>query len=264
MLCACGFKYTPLWIQGLKRLVLWIQILTLLEDQGLWIQVLVLLCSCAKATSSGIRARQVFSRSSLQRMFVAFQDRIEQRFDDVMNTLKIILSNVSGLESHHQAGTSYKSEKGKLPEEYPGNGRNVEHMDISTSTNSRDRYGDEENRDFRMNIDLPCFNGSLKIEEFLDWLAEVERFFDYTKIPEEKQAKLVAYKLKGVTSAWWEQVQQTRNRSAKSLVRTWVKMKKLLKNRFLPPDFEQVLYQQFQRCRQGNRSVLRYTEEFHR
>ena len=51
MLCACGFKYTPLWIQGLKRLVLWIQILTLLEDQGLWIQVLVLLCSCAKAAS---------------------------------------------------------------------------------------------------------------------------------------------------------------------------------------------------------------------
>ena len=28
----------PLWIQGLKRLVLWTQNLTLLEDQGLWIQ----------------------------------------------------------------------------------------------------------------------------------------------------------------------------------------------------------------------------------
>ena len=181
--------------------------------------------------------------------FVAFQDRIEQRFDDVMNTLKIILSNVSGKD--HQAGTSYKSGKGKFPEEYPDNGRNVEHMDISTSTNSRDRYGDEENRDFRMKLDLPCFNGSLNIEEFLDWPAEVERFFDYTKIPKEKQAKLVAYKLKGVASAWWEQVQQTRNRSAKSPVRTWVKMKKLLKNRFLPPDFEQVLYQQFQSCRQG-------------
>ena len=91
--------------------------------------------------------------------FVAFQDRLEQRFDDVMNTLKIILSNVSGLESHHQAGTSYKSGKGKFPEDHPGNGKNVEAMDISTSTNSRERYGDEENRDFRMKLDLPCFNG---------------------------------------------------------------------------------------------------------
>ena len=51
MLCACGFKYTPLWIQGLKRLVLWIQTLTLLVDQGLWTQVFVLHLSCAKAAS---------------------------------------------------------------------------------------------------------------------------------------------------------------------------------------------------------------------
>ena len=34
-----------LWIQGLTRLVLWIQILTLIEDQGLWIHVHVLLSS---------------------------------------------------------------------------------------------------------------------------------------------------------------------------------------------------------------------------
>ena len=51
MLCACGFKYTPLWIQGLKRLVLWTQNLTLLEDQGLWTQTPVLHLSYAKAAS---------------------------------------------------------------------------------------------------------------------------------------------------------------------------------------------------------------------
>ena len=42
-------------LQGLKRLVLWIHILTLLEDQGLCIQVLVLLCSCAKAASPQLK-----------------------------------------------------------------------------------------------------------------------------------------------------------------------------------------------------------------
>ena len=41
----------PLWIQGSKRLVLWTQNLTLLEDQGLWIQTIVLHCSCAKTVS---------------------------------------------------------------------------------------------------------------------------------------------------------------------------------------------------------------------
>ena len=41
----------PLWIQGLKMLVMWTQNLTLLEDQGLWIQTFVLHLSYAKAAS---------------------------------------------------------------------------------------------------------------------------------------------------------------------------------------------------------------------
>ena len=60
VLYAYGFKYNPLWIQGLKRLVLWIQTLTLLEQQGLWIQATVLHCTYAKAMSSGIRVRLTF------------------------------------------------------------------------------------------------------------------------------------------------------------------------------------------------------------
>ncbi|KAK1260549.1 hypothetical protein QJS04_geneDACA019077 [Acorus gramineus] len=46
-------------------------------------------------------------------------------------------------------------------------------------------------RDFRINIDLPSFNGHLNIEEFLDWLAEVERFFDYMDIPEERKRSAI-------------------------------------------------------------------------
>ena len=41
----------PLWIQGLKRLVLWTHNLALLEDQGLWIQTSVFHLSYAKAAS---------------------------------------------------------------------------------------------------------------------------------------------------------------------------------------------------------------------
>ena len=55
--------------------------------------------------------------------------------------------------------------------ENPYDRRNIKHIDISTSTNSQDRHGDDKNHDFRMKLDLPCFNDSLKIEEFLDWLA---------------------------------------------------------------------------------------------
>ncbi|CAL5370344.1 unnamed protein product [Camellia sinensis] len=56
------------------------------------------------------------------------------------------------------------------------------------------------NNNYRMRMDLSSFNGQLNIEDFLDWLNEVEWFFDYMDIEEEKKVKLVAYKLKSGAS----------------------------------------------------------------
>ncbi|GJU28356.1 hypothetical protein Tco_1166977 [Tanacetum coccineum] len=76
-----------------------------------------------------------------------------------------------------------------------------------------------QREDFRLKVDLPFFNGNLNIEDFLDWIAEVERFFEFAEIPENKQVKLVAYRLKGGASSWWEQVKSTRRRWLKPLIR---------------------------------------------
>ncbi|CAM8953952.1 unnamed protein product [Rhodiola kirilowii] len=116
----------------------------------------------------------------------------------------------------------------------------------------------------KIRADIPTFHGNLHIEDFLDWIAEVEKYFSLLEIPEHTQVKYVAYKLKRGASAWWEQLQHIRQRQGKQPVRSWRKMKQLLCARFLPPDYQQTLYQRYHNCRQESKSVQEYNEEFHR
>ena len=65
----------------------------------------------------------------------------------------------------------------------------------------------QEQRDYRMKVELPSFNGNVSIEEYLDWVNEMKIFFDYMGTTNEKEVCLVAYKLKGEAFAWWDCVQ---------------------------------------------------------
>ena len=56
---------------------------------------------------------------------------------------------------------------------------------------------DRDGGDFRWKVDIPYFNGNLKIEDFIDWLADINKFFDYMEVPEEKRVRLVMCTLKG-------------------------------------------------------------------
>ncbi|GKU96547.1 hypothetical protein SLEP1_g9771 [Rubroshorea leprosula] len=63
----------------------------------------------------------------------------------------------------------------------------------------RENYYEPEG--FRLRVDLSTFDDSLDIKGFLDWLSEVDWFFNYMDTSKEKKVKLVAYQLKGGYSA---------------------------------------------------------------
>ena len=52
------------------------------------------------------------------------------------------------------------------------------------------RYSRDYERDrgdFCLKEDIPFFSDSLNIEDFIDWVAEIDKFFDYMEVSEKKK-----------------------------------------------------------------------------
>ena len=55
-----------------------------------------------------------------------------------------------------------------------------------------------------MRTEIPEFHGSLQPEDFLHWLATVEEILDFKGVPENKRVPLIATRLRGRATAWWQ------------------------------------------------------------
>ena len=67
-------------------------------------------------------------------------------------------------------------------------------------------------------------------------------FFDYIELPEDKKAKFVAYRLKGGALVWWEKLREMRMREGRGPIQTRHMMKQLLRDRFLPSNCGQYIF----------------------
>ncbi|KAG5528925.1 hypothetical protein RHGRI_029548 [Rhododendron griersonianum] len=73
------------------------------------------------------------------------------------------------------------------------------------------------------------------------------------EIPEEKEVRYVAHKLQGYASRWWKQLQDNRGRQYKQPVKTWLRMRQLMSDRFLQSHHGQMLYEEYRRNLESKR-----------
>jgi hypothetical protein len=90
----------------------------------------------------------------------------------------------------------------------------------------------------REKIEIPMYEGNLDVEELLDWIRAMEKYFDYEEVDDEKRVKHVVTRLKGHTTLWWDELQADRRSKGKQKIKNWDRMVAKLKDKFIPKDYQ--------------------------
>ncbi|KAA8539670.1 hypothetical protein F0562_026362 [Nyssa sinensis] len=117
----------------------------------------------------------------------------------------------------------------------------------STTGNSETAFDDRwtmerlaralEGTDRSIQVHVSDFEGKLDPDEYCDWIASLQAFFEWKNLTEERKVQFVATKLKGHALVWWQQCQRSRDSRGLPRIGTWVEMKLKLDEKFLPLDY---------------------------
>lgn len=203
--------------------------------------------------------------------------RIQEELDEVKRTMSSMMELMVNMSKDIANLSQTKPTFKETPQPPPRDGRPHYHQRTILRTplymenlgDSNDSSSESEvprrrkfDDDRGLKVDLPEFNGSLDPNGFIDWLHEIERVFEFKGYNAEKKCKVAILKFKEYASLWWENTRKKREREGKARIRSWEKLRRVLKKRFLPDNHKQDLYLKLHNLKQGDRKVEEYIREF--
>ena len=141
--------------------------------------------------------------------------------------------------------------------------RTVAKLSLNQQEGAIPMHHHERNTEDRtIRIDVPEFGGlNHNPEEYLDWEAALERYFEFRETPEEQKYKLAKIKMNKLAAIWFEGLQKQRRENREG-IHTWAKLKKHLRRKYVPSSYKQQLYVHRSTLRQGGKSVADYIQEW--
>lgn len=89
----------------------------------------------------------------------------------------------------------------------------------------------------------------------MDSFTEVARSFMILDVEEDQHMTIVAYKLKGGATTWWQsQVNECYHRRP-TTIRYWTMMKQMIEQFILPNDHAEIMYNRYHDCIYGNNTM---------
>ncbi|GJV46316.1 putative reverse transcriptase domain-containing protein [Tanacetum coccineum] len=178
---------------------------------------------------------EAYEQEFEQRVMARMEERLDQFVDQLADRMNYMMNprrrrdrNSRGSEGEESENPFFDSD-GSSSDEQPDRPR---------------RNQREANRRWEsgMRVNILKFDGNtLNPKGFIDWLVAVEEVFEFKDVPENKRVSLIATKLRGRASAWWQQLKLTRERVGKTRVTIWRKMKKLLRENFISHNYQRLM-----------------------
>jgi hypothetical protein len=97
----------------------------------------------------------------------------------------------------------------------------------------------------REKIEVPMYEGNLDVEEFLNWISSLDKYFDYEEINDENKVKHVVTRLKGHAALWWDESQDNIICKGKSKIKSSNRMVA----KFIPKYYQINIFMKLQNLR---------------
>jgi hypothetical protein len=93
------------------------------------------------------------------------------------------------------------------------------------------------------------YEGKFNVDKLLDWINEMDKYFDYEEVDEENKLKHVVTRLKGHATLWWDELQEDRRMKGKDKIKSWDRVLEKFKNKFMPKEYQLNLFRKFYNLR---------------
>ncbi|MQM04561.1 hypothetical protein Taro_037356 [Colocasia esculenta] len=134
-------------------------------------------------------------------------------------------------------------------------GRYDRRHDREFDEDERWAYRDRDQDIWNARLEAPSFDGSLEPQDYLDWEARMNRYFDWLGMSDPRRAFFAKTMLRGRALTYWTNLEERLAERFEEPIDTWDEMKARLREKYVPVTYHHRLIDRWQSISQGSRKV---------